>query len=218
MAKLKLVDNKGKAAGDVTVSDGVFAVTPNEHLLYLARVRQEANARNSIANTKTRSEVRGGGAKPWKQKGTGRARAGSIRSPLWAGGGVIHGPSPEVNWTKGMNKKERRAALRSALSLQFANSCAIKDFGIKEGKTKEFASLVAGLGLEKETALFVVDSADKNYELVKRSASNMPTVKVVNENEINVKDLLKATKVVIAESAAKAIDVRLQEAALQEAA
>ncbi len=217
MAKLKLVDNKGKAAGDVTVSDVVFATKPNEHLLHLARVRQQSNGRKAIAKAKTRSEVRGGGCKPWKQKGTGRARAGSIRSPLWAGGGVMHGPTAKENYTKGMNKKERKIALKSALSVQNENIVALKDFGIKEGKTKEFVALVAGLGFEKETTLFIADSNDKTFESIKRASANIPKVRVINENELNVVDLLKATKIVVAESAAKAIDNRLQEAVLEAA-
>lgn len=208
MATLELVDKKGKASGNLEVADAVFAIEPNDHLIYLATIRQLANARRGTAHTLTRSEVRGGGAKPWRQKGTGRARAGSSRSPLWAGGGIIHGPRKNVNWTKGMNKKERAKALISVLSKRKADTIAIKDLEVKEGKTKELSTLLKAMGLDTTVTLLVVNSAEANLDLIKRAGANLVHLRIITEKELNAKDLLKAKKIIITEAAAKTIENR----------
>lgn len=205
MATLNLVDSKGKSKGTVEANDSVFGIEPNEHLLYLASVRQNSNARLGTAHSLTRSEVRGGGAKPWRQKGTGRARAGSIRSPLWKGGGVIFGPRNKANYNKGMNKKERSLALVSGLAAQVANTSVIESIETT-GKTKELASLVSSLGFEREIVLVVV--ANDNATLVKRAAQNIVNVKAITTDHLNINDLLKATKVVITKDAQSALEER----------
>ena len=194
----------------------LFEGDVNEHLLYLASVLQESNARAGTAHTKTRREVRGGGRKPWKQKGTGRARAGSSTSPLWKGGGVIFGPravnTPKgVNWKKQMNKKEKVLALLSALRFAYQNSAlqTIKEVAVKEGKSKEIVAQVASLGfVPADQVLFVIAADSANGNLVTRAAANVVNVKVIDNNSLNVKDLLKADKIVIEDAALKAIEER----------
>lgn len=195
--QLEILDAEGKAKGQFELNAEIFDREVNNHLLYLASVRQEANARAGTAHTKTRTEVRGGGAKPWRQKGTGRARAGSLRSPLFAGGGIIHGPRKNVNWTKNMNKKERKLAIVSAL-IEANNSgrlAALEAINLKDAKTKEFANMVNALGCTETKTLFVVSSADKNLEAIVRASRNIPLVKVVTNEGLSVKDLLVAKKV-----------------------
>lgn len=215
MAKLEKVDSKAKSQGQINVSDEIFGAEPNDHLLYLAVVRQNANARRGTAHTKTRMEVRGGGRKPWRQKGTGRARAGSIRSPLFAGGGIIHGPRKNVNWTKGMNKKERKLALASAFSAQKENLVVASDLGVKEGKTREFASFVDALAVGA-LVLVIVDAENANLELLRRAASNLVNLKLITSKELNVVDILKAQKIVILEPAVKEIEESLNIKTAQE--
>src|ERR1700733_8561591 len=140
MTSAQVVDLKGKKLSEVQLSDEVFGITPNVGVIHSALLRQLANARSGSANTKTRSEVRGGGRKPWRQKGTGRARAGSIRSPLWEGGGVTFGPKPR-DFSQSMPKKQRVLALKSALAAKKDNLVIVQDFAsITEGKTKQVAS------------------------------------------------------------------------------
>lgn len=215
MAEIDVLNKEGKNNGKFQLSDELFARAPNEHLLYLSVVRQEANARAGTAHTKTRAEVRGGGAKPWKQKGTGRARAGSIRSPLWRGGGVMHGPRATgskthkgalgmgVNWSKDMNVKERGLALLSALITvhNAGNLVVLDDIKVANGKTKELLLLVGKLKLQDKKVLFVVDSSDQASELVLRASRNLVNVKTITDKSLNVKDLLKADKVVFGETA-----------------
>lgn len=219
MPNAQLFDKKGKSKGQVDLAENIFGLEPNDHLLYLATVRQEANARGGNAHTKTRTEVRGGGAKPWRQKGTGRARAGSIRSPLWVGGGIMHGPRNNVNWTKGMNKKERKLALCSALSdaLKSEKLFVVEEIGVSQGKTSEFASLIKDLKCAEDTTLFVVDAANESLDLIDRSSRNIPSVKVVTEHELSVKDLLKAKKIFFTQSSVKAVENRFN-GAVKEAA
>src|SRR5262249_10901189 len=146
MTSAQLVNLKGKSVGEVTLNDAVFGVEPNADLLYDALVRQLANARAGTAKAKTRSEVAGGGRKPWRQKGTGRARAGSTRSPLWAGGGVIFGPKPR-DYSLSMPKKMRQQALKSALSARKDALVVVKDFSeLKEPKTKQMHAALSELG------------------------------------------------------------------------
>jgi len=163
-------------------------------------VRQMNNARQGTASTKTRSEVRGGGRKPWRQKGTGRARAGSIRSPLWRGGGVIFGPKPR-DYSIKMNRKERRLALRTALQSRAEDLIVVQDFAseLPRPKTKELAQALARWGVgENETALLIVSERD---EMVYLSARNISSIKLISAANLNIFDLLAADKIVATVSA-----------------
>jgi large subunit ribosomal protein L4 len=216
---LELFDKKGKKSSkSADVPAGLFSENPNNHLLYLATIRQDANARAGSAHTKVKSEVRGGGAKPWRQKGTGRARAGSIRSPLWRGGGVMHGPRNQTNWTKNMNRKESALSIISALSsAKKANKISvIEEFAIKDGKTKELAALIKTLGLSSKSVLLIESPANPNIELVVRAAANIPNLKLICSETLNVKDILKASSIIITEAALKEIATRFE--ALKETA
>ncbi len=211
MANIALFDTKGKkSTKNQAVSDEVFGQEPNKHLLYLAKVRQEANARAGTAHSKTRPEVRGGGAKPWKQKGTGRARAGTIRSPLWRGGGVIFGPRNNVNWTKGMNKKESALALVSALSLanQQGKISAIEEFTLEQAKTKEVAALIESAGFCGQNVLLIVEAGSAQLDLLKRASRNLVRAKTISTDELNVKDLLKANQIIVSAKALSDIENR----------
>jgi large subunit ribosomal protein L4 len=209
MSNIALFDNKGKkTAQNLDLSSDLFGLEPNEHLLYLAKIRQESNARAGSAHTKTRMEVRGGGAKPWKQKGTGRARAGSSNSPLWNGGGVIFGPRNTTNWTKGMNAKESQRAILSAINLQNKNGklSAIENLNIDEAKTKTIAAIVANAGFEAKKVVFVVEKVSSQVTLLKRAVGNLVDTKVLTTEELNVKDLLKADQVIMTKEAISEIE------------
>jgi large subunit ribosomal protein L4 len=199
--KLDLYQQSGEKKGTITVSDKMFGAPINEELMRLALMRQLSNVRQVSAHTKIRSEVRGGGKKPWRQKGTGRARFGSTRNPIWRGGGVVFGPRNERNFEKNMPKKARRAALFSGLS-QKANEkqiFALDKFEVKEPKTKEFKALVEKFPV-KHSLLIVVAEKDVNLE---KSANNLPNVKVILVDYLNLHDLLKYEKVMFIESAFK---------------
>lgn len=211
MATITLLDKQGKKSSkEQSINDALFGLEPNQHLLYLAKLRQESNARAGTAHSKTRTEVRGGGAKPWKQKGTGRARAGSRTSPIWRGGGVIFGPRNNVNWTKGMNKKESARAIVSALNLkqQAGALVAIETLASAEGKTKELAQLIATSGFAGQQVVFVVESSSEELTKLKRAARNLVGATVLETNELNVKDLLKADQVVVSTKALEEIEER----------
>lgn len=187
---IDLKDLKGKKTGSVELAGEVFAIEPNMGVIHTALVRQLANARRGNANTKTRSEVSGGGRKPWRQKGTGRARAGSIRSPLWAGGGVTFGPKPR-DYSKSMPKKMRVLALKSALAAQKDNIVVVQDFdNFKEAKTKQFCQVLKDLGLCEKKVLVVLDYACEACERVALAARNIADLKVIRASNLNVKDLL----------------------------
>lgn len=187
---IDLKDLKGKKTGSVELAGEVFAIEPNMGLVHTALVRQLANARRGNASTKTRSEVSGGGRKPWRQKGTGRARAGSIRSPLWAGGGVTFGPKPR-DYSKSMPKKMRVLALKSALAAQKENIVVVQDFdNFKEAKTKQFCQVLKDLGLCEKKVLVVLDYACEACERVALAARNIADLKVIRLSNLNVKDLL----------------------------
>lgn len=221
MANITLFDKKGKkSTKEQSINDALFGLVPNEHLLYLAKVRQESNARSGTAHSKTRSEVRGGGAKPWKQKGTGRARAGTIRSPLWRGGGVIFGPRNNVNWTKGMNKKESVRALFSALALasQQGKLAAIEDLAVEQAKTKEIARIIIETGCIGKNVLFIAETTNPQLDLLKRATRNLVRAKLISTNELNVKDLLKANQIIASTKALAEIELRFGDLAVAQAA
>jgi large subunit ribosomal protein L4 len=210
MTSAQLVNLKGKSVGEVNLDDSVFGVEIKEGLLYDALHRQLANARSGSANTKIRSEVRGGGRKPWRQKGTGRARAGSTRSPLWSGGGVVFGPRPH-SYALSMPKKARQAALKSALSAKRDALVIVKDFNdIKEAKTKTFAAALKDLGLHGKKTLIVLDYGCETCETVTLAARNIAAVKVVHVNNLSVKDLVDADTVLTQERVIEVLNNRFK--------
>ncbi len=201
MTAVQILDLKGNKVRELNLSDEVFAVQPSVGTVHTALVRQLANARSGSANTKTRAEVRGGGAKPWRQKGTGRARAGSKRSPLWEGGGVIFGPKPR-DYSFAMPRKMRLVAIKSALTAKRDNLIVVKDFDeLKQSKTKEAVQVLKNLEIANREVLIVLDFASENSSRFALAARNLPNVKVIHVNNLNVKDLLHAKSVLTTESA-----------------
>ncbi len=204
----EILSSNGEKLGEITLEKSVFGVEPNLHVMHLALRRQLNNARQGSACTKTRAEVSGGGKKPWKQKGTGRARAGSLRSPLFAGGGVIFGPKPR-SFAFSMPQKARKLALKSALSSREEQLVIVKDFSaITEPKTKLMASSLKSLNLNGKILIVADFRADENKYL-ELAARNIPSVKLLLPTNLNVKDLLEADSVVITEAAVNEITERL---------
>ena len=204
----EILNTNGEKLGEITLEKEVFEVEPNIHVMHLALRRQLNNARQGSACAKTRAEVSGGGKKPWKQKGTGRARAGSLRSPLFAGGGVIFGPKPR-DFSFSMPKKSRRLALKSALSSREAQIVIVKDFStIAEPKTKLMAAAIKSLNVEGKILVIADYRAEENKNLL-LSARNIPSVKLLLPCNLNVKDLLDADSIVMTESAVAEITERL---------
>ncbi len=202
MANVSVFNMDGKEVGKIDLNDAVFGVEVNEHLVHMAVVQQLANNRQGTQKAKTRSEVSGGGRKPWRQKGTGHARQGSTRSPQWTGGGVVFAPTPR-DYSFKMNKKEKRAALKSALSSRVLENklIVLDELKLDEIKTKDFAKVMKNLDVEK--ALVVINDND---EKVVRSAANIPTVKTASTATINVFDILKYNTVVVTKDAVKTIE------------
>ena len=201
MANVSVFDMQGKEVGKMDLNDAVFGVEINEHLLHLAVVAQLANKRQGTQKALTRAEVSGGGRKPWRQKGTGHARQGSIRAPQWKGGGVVFAPVPR-DYTTTMNKKEKRAALKSALTnaVQENKLIVVDEIKFDEIKTKNFQSMLNALKVEK--AFVLLDSNDKNTVL---SARNIADIKTAGVNELNVYDVLKYQTVVATKAAVEKI-------------
>ena len=201
MAKVSVYNMEGKEVETMELDDAVFGVEVNEHLVHMAVVQQLANNRQGTQKAKTRSEVRGGGRKPWRQKGTGHARQGSTRAPQWTGGGVVFAPTPR-DYSFKLNKKEKRAALKSALSSRVAeNKLVVVDELKFDGiKTKDFAKVMSNLNVEK--ALVVINDNDQNVVM---SAKNIPTVKTASTSTINVYDILKYNTVVVTKDAVNTI-------------
>ena len=202
MANVSVYNMEGNEVGTLELNDAVFGVNVNEHLVHLAVVSQLANKRQGTQKAKTRSEVSGGGRKPWKQKGTGHARQGSTRSPQWTGGGVVFAPKPR-DYSFKMNKKEKRAALCSALSSKVAESqiIVLDEFKLDEIKTKKFVEVMNNLKASK--ALVVLEGENKNVVL---SGRNIPTVKVTATNEINTYDVLKYETLVVTKAAVEKLE------------
>jgi large subunit ribosomal protein L4 len=211
MSSVQLKDLKGKSAGEVNFDDDVFGIEPNVHVMHAALHRQLTNARAGTAATKTRAEVRGGGRKPWRQKGTGRARAGSSRSPLWAGGGVIFGPQPR-DYSQSLPKKVRQLALRSALAARKDQFVVVKNFDglfknppaegkeVKEQpKTKQFHSALKDLGIATKKVLLILEEGMPGHCQIERSARNLDNLCVVSASNLNVKDLLHCEAVLTSE-------------------
>lgn len=203
MAKIDVLDINGKKVDSITLNDDVFAITPNEQALFDAVMLQRANVRQGTHSVKNRSAVSGGGRKPWRQKGTGRARQGTIRAPQWRGGGVVFGPTPR-KYTLKMNKKVRRLALKSALSTKLINGdiIVIDNLNLTTPKTKDFVQVVNNLNIDRK-GLFVTANIDENVYLATRNVNN---ILVQEPSEINVLDLLNVNKVVLTVEAVNKIE------------
>ena len=202
MANISVFNIEGKEVGSIELNDAVFGVNVNEHLVHMAVVAQLANKRQGTQKAKTRSEVSGGGRKPWKQKGTGHARQGSTRSPQWKGGGVVFAPTPR-DYTINLNKKEKRTALKSALTSRVLENkfIVVDDFAMSEIKTKKMQQTLNNLNVKK--ALVVCAENEKNTVL---SVRNIYGVKAASPKTINVYDILKYNTVVASKDAVKTIE------------
>ena len=202
MANVSVYNMEGKEVGTMELNDAVFGVEVNEHLVHLAVVRQLANNRQGTQKAKTRSEVSGGGRKPWRQKGTGHARQGSTRAPQWTGGGIVFAPVPR-DYSFKMNKKEKRAALKSVLTskVQEEKLIVLDELKFGEIKTKNMQNVLNNLKVEK--ALVVMNDNDQNVVM---SAKNMPNVQTASTSTINVYDVLKYTTLILTKDAVASIE------------
>ena len=202
MANVSVFNIEGNEVGTIELNDAIFGVEINDHLVHMAVVSQLANKRQGTQKAKTRSEVSGGGRKPWRQKGTGHARQGSTRSPQWTGGGVVFAPVPR-DYSFKMNKKEKRAALKSALTSRVAEKkfIVVDEIKFDEIKTKKFQEVLNNLKVDK--ALVVLEDGNKNVEL---SARNIADVKTAHTNTINVFDVLKYNTVIATKAAVASIE------------
>jgi large subunit ribosomal protein L4 len=210
MATLDVVTIENRKAGSVELPEAVFGAPIKPHLFHAEVRRQLARRRAGTHSTKNRSAVSGGGAKPWRQKGTGRARQGSIRSPQWAGGGVVFGPVPR-SYEHELPKKVRRAALRSALSLRHQEGAitVVDELALDEFKTRRIVEILRNLALEGQGVLIVIGEAD---EKVERSARNLPGVGVLRAAGLNVYDVLRFPRLLLTKAAVAAVEARLGEA------
>ena len=212
--KASVYNQKGEKLKDKSLNESIFKVPAKKELIHQAMVCQMSNQRQVLAHTKGRADVRGGGAKPWRQKGTGRARAGSSRSPIWIGGGVTFGPTSDRNFKKKINKKMKQKAIFMAISDRIANDnfVILDELEIKENKTKKFNEIVENLekkvlkakeNNKKRNILIINDSSDENIKL---SSRNLQGVSVINLNNLNLLDLLKAKNLIISEEAVNKIE------------
>ena len=203
MAKLSVLNIKGEKVSDITLEKQVFGITPNDAVLYDAITLTRNAQRQGTASTKTRSEVSGGGRKPWRQKGTGRARQGSIRAAQWYHGGVVFGPTPR-DYDKKMNRKERRLALKSALAYKDIEKAIIvvDSLSLETNKTKDMLNILSNLKVADKKVLIVVDELNENLILATR---NIASVMLLETSEINTLDIVSADVMVMTEAAAKAI-------------
>lgn len=203
MPKVALLNQAGSQVGEIELNDSVFGIEPNNHVMFEAVVMQRASLRQGTHKTKIRSEVAGGGRKPWKQKGTGRARQGSIRSPQWRGGGTVFGPVPR-SYSYKLPKKVRRLAIKSALSskVQAENILVLESLAFEAPKTKEFKSVLTGLSVNTK-ALIVTAGLEENVAL---SARNIPGVTVVTAEGINVLDVLNHDKLIMTKAAVEKVE------------
>ena len=205
---VKILSTQGSELGQMNLEGSIFGVEPNMHVMYLALKRQLNNGRAGTACAKTRAEVSGGGKKPWKQKGTGRARAGSLRSPLFRGGGVIFGPKPR-SYETSLPQKARKLALKSALSAKLEVMTVVKDFSeITEAKTKNMVKVLKDLNATGKILVIADLAAEENKNLV-LSARNIPSVKLLLSTNLNVKDLVEADTIIVTEAAINSITERL---------
>ena len=203
MLKVKVNNQEGAEVKDLELNEAVFGIEPNKQALFDMVLLQRASLRQGTHKVKNRTEVRGGGKKPWRQKGTGRARQGSIRAPQWRGGGVVFGPTPRSYKFK-LNRKVRRLALKSALSTKIIDNefMALEAIKFDAPKTKEMVKVLANLDAPTKT-LIVVDEFDEN---VARSANNIPGVKLLDARRVNVYDILNSDKLIMTEAAIKSVE------------
>ena len=201
MANVSVYNIEGKEVGTIELNDAIFGVEVNEHLVHMAVVSQLANKRQGTQKAKTRSEVSGGGRKPWRQKGTGHARQGSTRAPQWTGGGVVFAPTPR-DYTIKLNKKERRLALKSVLTAKVQENkfIVLDELKFDEIKTKNFQAVLNNLNVNK--AMVVLNDNDKNVVM---SAKNIPNVITAQTNTINVYDILKYNTMIVTKAAVETI-------------
>ena len=204
MTKIALLNLKGEKIKDIKLNDEVFGIEPNNQTIYDAVVLKQASMRQGTHKVKTRSEVSGGGRKPWRQKGTGNARQGSIRAPHFVGGGVVFGPTTERNYTKKQNRKERRLALKSALTHKANNKeiIVVENFDVKSNKTKDFMKVLEGLKITGKALIVVKELTD---ELILASR-NLSDIKVIESHEINTYDVMNYTNLVLTEEAVKMLE------------
>lgn len=203
--KYQVLNNQGKEIKQAELNPQIFEVELDQEIVNRALVAQLANRRKAIAHTKTRKDVRGGGIKPWKQKGTGRARHGSIRSPIWIGGGVVFGPTKDRNFSKKINQKEKRKAVFMCLSDRAANKklVVVDKIEVKNNKTKEVLMSLRALPLKDKKVLLVMDKQGKN---IKQALNNAKNYNVISSNSLNVYDLLAKPYLLITEGALKEIE------------
>ena len=206
MPKVTLYKQDGSTAGEVELNEAVFGIEPNESVIFDAVIMQRASLRQGTHAVKNRSAVRGGGRKPWRQKGTGRARQGSTRSPQWVGGGVVFGPTPR-SYSYKLPRKVRRLALHSVLSqkVQENNLVVVDALSFDAPATKEFKSVLAGLNVSEKT-LLILEGANSNTYL---SARNIPNVKVIDDYNVNVLDVVTYDKVIITKAALSTVEEAL---------
>ncbi|MGL4374547.1 MAG: 50S ribosomal protein L4 [Turicibacter sp.] len=203
MPQVALFNQQGAQIGEIELNDVIFGIEPHTQAMFDAVVMQRASMRQGTHKTKTRTEVRGGGRKPWKQKGTGRARQGSIRSPQWRGGGTVFGPVPR-SYSYKLNKKVRRLALKSALATKVVSNdiLVLDQLAFEAPKTKSMITVLGALNITAKTLVVIADT----NAAVELSARNIPGVKVLTASQVNVLDLLDATKLVITQDAVKKIE------------
>ena len=203
MPKVTMFNQTGAQVGEIELADAVFGIAPNEHALFDAVMMQRASLRQGTHKVKTRSEVRGGGRKPWRQKGTGRARQGSIRSPQWRGGGIVFGPAPR-SYAYKLPKKVRRLAIKSALSTKVLEQSmlVLEDLVLNAPKTKDMVTVLSGLSVQKKV---LIVTADLN-ENVALSARNIPGISVIAANEVNVIDVLHHDTLIMTKAAVEKVE------------
>ena len=211
MSKVEMLNLNGEKVKEIKIKESVWGIEPNDAVLHNAIVLAMANSRQASASTKTRDEVSGGGRKPWRQKGTGNARQGSIRAPQWRGGGVVFGPTPNRNYSKKQNKKERRLAVLSALSYKALDKelIVLENLNLETNKTKEMVNILTNLNIKDNKVLVVVEELAENLVLATR---NLPNVKLITFNEVNAYDLVRFNNMLITESAL----VKLEEVLVSE--
>ena len=205
MSKIKMLNQNGENTKELKLNDNIWGIEPNDAVLHNSIVLAYSNARKSTASTKTRSEVSGGGRKPWRQKGTGNARQGSIRATQWRGGGIVFGPTPNKNYKKKQNKKERRLALLSALAYKAKDNelIVVDEINFKTNKTKEMTNLLTNLNIRNNKVLVVVEELNENICLASRNLAN---VKLVSVEEVNSFDLVSADNLLMTEGALKKLE------------
>lgn len=205
MSKTQILNCNGEKVKDIKLNDNIWGIVPNDAVLHNAIVLNMANRRQASASTKTRSEVSGGGRKPWRQKGTGNARQGSIRATQWRGGGIVFGPNPNRNYTKKMNKKERRLAVKSALAYKLLDKelIVVDDINFVTSKTKEMVNLLTKFDIENNKVLVVVSELTENVCLASRNLAN---VKLITFEEVNAFDLVSADNLLITAGALEKLE------------